>query len=146
LIADLLDISYVITGKLHLDTKEVSLPSLIEAAIQSIRPTATEKQLEIGVALGSGNDVIEADPHRLEQVLTNLLTNAAKFTPAGGRIDVSMTRSADRVEITVADNGIGIAPDFLPSVFERFGQEDASTTRRHGGLGLGLSIAKQLVE
>ena len=91
-------------------------------------------------------DVIEADPHRLEQVLPNLLTNAIKFTPVGGRIDVSMSRSADRIEITVADNGIGIAPDFLPSVFERFGQEDASTTRRHGGLGLGLSIAKQLVE
>jgi len=119
---------------------------VIRAAAEALTPTAAEKGIELEVALGEVPTVVVGDPSRLEQVVSNLLTNAIKFTPAGGKIQVLLRRVGGLAEITVSDNGEGIDPEFLPHVFERFRQADSSYTRRHGGLGIGLSIVRQLVE
>jgi CheY-like chemotaxis protein/anti-sigma regulatory factor (Ser/Thr protein kinase) len=138
--------SRIISGKIHLEVQPISLHEVINNAIESIRATAEAKQLRIGTLLDSGVGFVRGDPNRLQQILWNLLSNAVKFTPAGGRIQVILERVNSHVEMVVSDSGVGISPDFLPYVFERFRQADAAMTRRHGGLGIGLSIVKTLVE
>ncbi len=146
IINDLLDMSRIISGKVQLDVQLVNLPDVVSAAIDSIRPAVEAKRLTLRSTLDVKLSPIRADPHRLQQVLWNLLTNAVKFTPPGGRIDVVLERVSSHVEIAIEDTGIGIKPEFLSFAFDRFRQADSSTTRRHGGLGLGLSIVKHLVE
>jgi signal transduction histidine kinase/CheY-like chemotaxis protein len=145
LIEDLLDMSRIISGKIRLDLQELDPVPVIQAAIESIRPSAKARGLEIHTRFDPPGHVM-GDPARLQQIFWNLLSNAVKFTHNAGRITVSLYRQDTYLEIRVSDNGDGIAPQFLPHVFERFRQADGSTTRRHGGLGLGLSIVKQLVE
>ena len=146
IIGDLLDMSRIISGKVQLDIQPTDLHEVISAAVDSVRPSTEAKRLRLRVVLDAKVGRLRGDSSRLQQVLWNLLTNAVKFTPAGGRIDVVMERVNSHVEITVEDSGIGIKPEFLAFVFDRFRQADASTSRRHGGLGLGLSIVKHLVE
>ncbi|MGH9901582.1 MAG: ATP-binding response regulator [Pyrinomonadaceae bacterium] len=146
LISDLLDISRIITGKLRLDIRTVELPPLIEAAAESVRPAAEAKNIRLQTLLDPQAGPISGDADRLQQVVWNLLTNAVKFTPKGGRVQVRLQRINSHVEIAVSDSGIGVSLEFLPHVFDRFRQADAATTRTHGGLGLGLSIVRQLVE
>jgi PAS domain S-box-containing protein len=148
IIEDLLDMSAIISGKARIELHDVDLPALVRSAVETARPSAEAKQVRIQVEVDSMRGaVVRGDPNRLQQVLWNLLSNAIKFTPANGRIQVALQRTdATHAEICVADSGKGIAPDFLPFVFDRFRQADASTTRSHGGLGLGLAIVKQLVE
>jgi signal transduction histidine kinase/ActR/RegA family two-component response regulator len=148
IIEDLLDMSAIISGKVRLQIEQhVDLRAVIAAAIETTRAAADAKRIVIRVDVEAAERLhLNADPSRLQQVIWNLLSNAIKFTPLGGRVQVNAARIRDRVEISVADTGEGIASDFLPYVFDRFRQADASTTRRHGGLGLGLSIVKQLVE
>jgi PAS domain S-box-containing protein len=146
IIGDLLDMSRIISGKVQLDVQPINLQEVISAAVDAVRPSADAKRLRLGVMLDAKVGRTRGDPNRLQQVFWNLLTNAVKFTPAGGRIDVVLERVNSHVEVTVEDTGIGIKPEFLAFVFDRFRQADASTTRRHGGLGLGLSIVKHLAE
>ena len=146
LIEDLLDISRIITGKLRLDLRAVPAASIVESALESVRPTADVRHLTLDVDLDAGAVPILCDAARMQQVIWNLLSNAIKFTPEGGRISVSVQREGDTVTIIVADTGTGIEPGFLPYVFDRFRQQDAASTRVHGGLGLGLSIVRHLVE
>ena len=146
LVADLLDVSRIISGKLRLDVRTVDLISIVNAAIDSIRPPADAKGIRLQTILDPGAGPISGDADRLQQVIWNLLTNAVKFTPKGGRIQVKVHRIESHVEIVVNDSGVGINKEFLPYVFDRFRQADASTTRIHGGLGLGLSIVHQLVD
>lgn len=146
IVSDLLDMSRIISGKIHLEVQPVSLHEVIHNSIDSVRASAEAKQLRIATLLDSSVGLVRGDPNRLQQILWNLLTNAVKFTPAGGRIQVILERVNSHVEIVVEDTGVGISADFLPYVFERFRQADAATTRRHGGLGIGLSIVKTLVE
>ena len=146
LIDELLDVSRIISGKMRLEMQPVRLPDIIEAALAVVAPMAKSKEIRIEQALDTSAGPVSGDPGRLQQVVWNLLTNAIKFTPPGGRIQIGLDRSRYEAEITIADNGAGIKPDFLPYVFDRFRQGDATTTRRHGGLGLGLSIVRQLVE
>jgi signal transduction histidine kinase/CheY-like chemotaxis protein len=145
-IEDLLDTSRIITGKLQLSIKSVDLRTVIESALEVVEPVATARNITIGTELMPGPCVIQADYDRLRQVLWNLLSNAIKFTPSGGRVDVRLRQTADTCIIAVADTGSGIAPGFLPHVFERFRQADGSSTRTQGGLGIGLAIVKELVE
>jgi PAS domain S-box-containing protein len=146
IIEDLLDMSRIIAGKVRLDVQRLNLADVVQAAIDTLRPAAEAKQIRLQVVLDPLAGPVSADPNRLQQVFWNLLTNAVKFTPRGGRVQVLLERINSHLEVSVVDTGEGIAPDFLPYVFERFRQSDASTTRRHGGLGLGLAIVKQLVE
>jgi signal transduction histidine kinase/CheY-like chemotaxis protein len=146
LIEDLLDISPIISGTLRLDIQQVSLAEVIDAALATVMPAADARGVRILKMFDSLAGPVTGDPARLQQVIWNLLSNAVKFTPNGGRIHVLLERVNSHVEITVTDTGIGIRPEFLAFVFDRFRQADASTTRRHGGLGLGLSIVKQQVE
>jgi PAS domain S-box-containing protein len=146
IVSDLLDMSRIISGKIHLEVQPISLHEVIHNAIEAVRASADAKKLRIHTLLDSGIGFVRGDPSRLQQILWNLLTNAVKFTPAGGRIQVVLERVNSHVEIVVEDTGIGIRADFLPFVFERFRQADSATTRRHGGLGIGLSIVKTLVE
>ncbi|MDB5296103.1 MAG: torS, partial [Phycisphaerales bacterium] len=146
LIDDLLDTSRITAGQLRLDLRPTELGPVVRAAVDTILPTAEAKGVRVEVELGDGVGRVRADPDRLRQVVWNLLTNAVKFTPADGRVTVGVWRHGDEVEVRVADSGRGIPPDFLPHVFDRFRQADASTTRTVGGLGLGLAIVKQLVE
>jgi len=146
IIADLLDMSRIISGKVQLDVQPVDLHEVLSAALDSVRPSADAKQLRVRATLDAKAGRIRGDANRLQQVFWNLLTNAVKFTPAAGHIDVVLERVNSHVEISVEDSGIGIKPEFLAFVFDRFRQADASITRRHGGLGLGLSIVKHLVE
>jgi PAS domain S-box-containing protein len=146
LVADLLDVSRIISGKLRLDVRAVDLIYIISAAIDSIRPAADAKSIRIQTKLDPAAGPISGDADRLQQIVWNLLTNAVKFTPKGGRIQVKLQRVDSHVEILVSDSGMGISKEFLPHVFDRFRQADASTTRIHGGLGLGLSIVHQLVD
>jgi signal transduction histidine kinase/AmiR/NasT family two-component response regulator len=145
LIDELLDMSRIVSGKLQLEMQLVDLSQLAGAGMQSAAPAAADKAVQLEQRLGADAKV-RGDPARLQQVVANLLANAMKFTPQGGRITVHVERSGAHVKMTVRDSGIGIAPDFLPFVFERFRQGDATRTRRHGGLGLGLSIVRHLVE
>jgi PAS domain S-box-containing protein len=146
LVADLLDVSRIISGKLRLDVRTVDLLYIVNAAIDSIRPAAEAKGIRLQPILDSSVGPISGDADRLQQIVWNLLTNAVKFTPKGGRIQIQLQRVNSHVEIVVTDSGIGISKEFLPHVFDRFRQADASTTRIHGGLGLGLSIVHQLVD
>jgi PAS domain S-box-containing protein len=146
LINDLLEVSRIITGKLRLDFGPCELQPVIEAAAESIRPTAEAKGVVLTVEFDSPGRVVFGDCERLQQVVWNLLSNAVKFTSAGGTVHVSLQRINSHVEIAIADSGIGIREDFLPYVFERFRQADGSTTRAFGGLGLGLAIVRHLVE
>ena len=146
LISDLLDISRIISGKLRLDLRMVDLLTVIEGAVEATRPAAEAKGISLVTTLDRRAGPINGDADRLQQVVWNLLTNAIKFTPEGGQILVSLQSVNTRVEITVQDSGIGISPDFLPHVFDRFRQADPGTNRVHGGMGLGLSIVRQLVE
>ena len=146
LIDDLLDLSRIMTGKIRLDLQQVSLPDIVQAAIDSAQPIAQAKEIRLTSLLDPSRMLVSADGSRLQQVVWNLLTNAIKFTPKGGRVQVLVQRVNSHVELSVADTGVGIPPAFLPLVFDRFSQHDSSTTRSHGGLGLGLAICKQLVE
>jgi PAS domain S-box-containing protein len=146
IIEDLLDMSSIISGKIRLHMQRADLASVLEAAITAVRPTADAKGVRLQVAIDRNAGAVNGDPNRLQQVFWNLLTNAVKFTPKGGLVSISLERVDSRCEVTVVDDGMGIDAAFLPHVFERFRQADASTSRRHGGLGLGLSIVKQLVE
>jgi PAS domain S-box-containing protein len=146
IIGDLLDMSRIISGKVQLDVQPINLQEVISGAVDAVRPSAEAKKLRLSVMLDAKVGRTRGDPNRLQQVFWNLLTNAVKFTPSGGRIDVLLERVNSHVEVSVEDTGIGIRPEFLAFAFDRFRQADASTTRRHGGLGLGLSIVKHLVE
>ena len=146
LIDDLLDTSRIITGKLRLDVRPVDLASVVAAAAETARPAAEARDISLQTILDTQAGPISGDPDRMQQVVWNLLSNAIKFTPKGGRVQVRVVRADSHVEITVADTGRGIAAEFLPHVFDRFRQADQTTTRTHGGLGLGLAIVRQLVE
>jgi PAS domain S-box-containing protein len=146
LIEDLLDMSRIASGKVRLDIQPVAPVAFIEAAIETVRPAADAKGIRLEKLLDPSAGPISGDPGRLQQVIWNLLSNAIKFTPKEGKVQVVLERVNSHIEISVADTGIGIKPEFLAHVFERFRQGDASTTRAHGGLGLGLSIVKNLVE
>jgi len=146
LIDDLLDISRIITGKLRLDVRPVELAQIIESVVDGMRPAADARNIHLQTTLDSLTSPISGDPERLQQIIWNLLTNAIKFTPKGGRVQVRFERIESHVEITISDTGQGISPELLPHIFDRFRQFDSSSTRRHSGLGLGLSIVRQLVE
>jgi signal transduction histidine kinase/CheY-like chemotaxis protein len=146
LIEDILDVSRIISGKLDIERQEVNLGPLIEGVVGSVQLSAEDKRIDLTSTIAENLPAIEGDPKRLQQVFANLLSNAVKFTPEGGRIEVRCAASGSGIDIAVADTGIGIAPDFLPHVFDRFRQADSRSTRRHGGLGLGLGIARHLLE
>jgi PAS domain S-box-containing protein len=146
IVEDVLDVSRVITGKLRLEMRPVELRALAQDAVESVRPAAEAKGVYLSTLLAPDAGEVTADPDRLQQVMWNLLTNAVKFTPAGGRVEVELRREGARTALRVSDTGEGIAPEFLPHVFDRFRQADMGTTRQHGGLGLGLAIVRHLVE
>ncbi len=146
LIDDMLDVSRIVSGKLRLDAQPVDLTGVIHAAVDTSRSAADAKEIRLSVVLDFGAGVVLGDPVRLQQIIWNLLSNAIKFTPRNGRVQVQLERVGSHVETTVSDNGPGIDEDFLPHVFERFRQADSSATKKHGGLGLGLSIVRHLVE
>jgi signal transduction histidine kinase len=146
IVSDLLDMSRIISGKIHLEVQPISLHEVIHNAIESVRATADARQIRIRTLLDSSVGFVRGDANRLQQILWNLLSNALKFTPPGGRVQVILERVNSHVEVVVEDSGVGIAAEFLPFVFERFRQADGAMTRRHGGLGIGLSIVKTLVE
>jgi diguanylate cyclase len=146
LIDDLLDMSRIIAGKISVDMRRIDLQQCVRAATETVRPAAMAKNISLDVFFAVAPATILGDSGRLQQVFWNLLSNAVKFTPAGGTVTITVQKEQRELVIKVTDTGIGIAPAFLPHVFTRFRQADASTTRRFGGLGLGLSIVKQLVE
>lgn len=146
LIEDILDVSRVITGKLRLRNEPVDIASVINAAIDSVQLAIDSKDLNLEVTLDPTARHTFGDPGRLQQVVWNLLSNAIKFTPSGGRIGVKVKRAEGNLQICVSDTGCGINPDFLPYMFDRFRQADGTTTRNHGGLGLGLAIVRHLIE
>jgi CheY-like chemotaxis protein len=146
IVDDILDVSRIITGNLSLDLQPLEVVPVVENAINVVRPTADAKGIRIETYLDSSPAVISGDANRLQQVVWNLLSNAVKFTDSGGRVCVKVSQVGAAVEISVADTGQGISPEFLPYVFDRFRQADSTTTRQHGGLGLGLAIARHLVE
>jgi len=146
LIADLLDVSRIITGKLRLDFKPVDLRRIIDAALDSVRPAADAKGIQLEVSIAPLASPVLGDADRLQQVIWNLLSNSIKFTSRGGRVEVRLREADANAVIRVSDTGIGIRPDFLPYVFDRFRQAEGSITRTHGGLGLGLSIVRHLIE
>lgn len=146
IIEDLLDMNRILSGKVRLDVQRVDLESIIGASIEAVRPAAQAKRLRILSLLDPLSQPVLGDPGRLQQIFWNLLSNAVKFTPSGGVITVTLQRVNSHLEISVTDTGTGIKEDFLPHVFERFKQADSSTTRHHGGLGLGLAIVRHLAE
>ena len=146
LIDDLLDISRIMTGRLRLDMRSVELAPMIEAVADGVRPAAEAKSINLKTNLDTRLRPISGDPDRLQQIIWNLLSNAIKFTPKGGDVQVRLKGIASQVEIRVCDSGQGIGPEHLPHVFDRFSTFDSSSTRRDGGLGLGLSIVRQFVE
>jgi len=146
IIDDILDVSRIITGNLYLDLQPIELGPVIEAAINVVRPTAEAKGIQIETEFDAQPAMVSGDSNRLQQVVWNLLSNAIKFTPSGGLVRIAVQHADSCIEIKVADNGQGIERDFLPFVFDRFRQADSTTTRRHSGLGLGLAIARHLVE
>ena len=146
LIDDLLDLSRIMGGRLRLDVQELSLFDVVQAVVDSVEPTARAKNVRLEAILDPAGIVVSGDGARLQQVFWNLLTNAVKFTPKGGKIQVVLQRVNSHVEVAVTDTGVGIRGDFLPHVFDRFSQQDTSLQRKEGGLGLGLAITKQLVE
>ena len=146
LIEDVLDVSRIVSGKLRLNVRALDLASVVKAAAESVNHAAGAKRIRMKLLLEAGTGHVSGDPDRLQQVVWNLLSNAIKFTSAGGTVTARVEQSEDNVTLVVRDDGAGISPEFLPHVFERFRQADASTTRAHGGLGLGLSIVRHLVE
>src|SRR5207249_2542421 len=146
LIDDLLDVSRVISGKMRLDVRPVELTPVVEQALDAVRPAAAAKEIALQAVLDPGAGPVAGDPDRLQQVVWNLVMNAVKFTPKGGRVQVRLRRAESQVEIVVSDTGKGIAPDVLPFVFDRFRQADSSSTREHSGLGVGLALVKHLVD
>jgi PAS domain S-box-containing protein len=146
IVEDVLDVSRIISGKMRLDVQPVDLAPVVQTAIDAVRPAAEAKGVRIETVLDPRASPVSGDPDRLQQILWNLTSNAVKFTERGGRVQVRLERVNSHVEVTVSDTGVGISPEFLPHIFERFRQADGSTTRERGGLGLGLAIAKQLVE
>jgi PAS domain S-box-containing protein len=146
LVEDLLDVSRIITGTMRLETRPVDLRTVVEAALDAVRPAADAKDLRLQSAFDPAAATVIGAPERLQQVVWNLLMNAVKFTPNGGQVSVGVRRDGDLVEIVVSDTGEGITADVLPHVFERFRQGDSSTTRAHGGLGIGLALVRHLVD
>ena len=146
LIDDLLDVSRIITGKLQIEPRPVDLSAVIEAAIDAVRPALEAKSIQFENEVNASAGFVPGDPNRLQQIFWNLFSNAAKFTPEGGHVRVEAKRTELGTRISVSDSGVGITPEFLPYIFDRFRQADGSTTRVHGGLGLGLSIVKHLVQ
>ncbi|MDP9122568.1 MAG: PAS domain S-box protein, partial [Acidobacteriota bacterium] len=146
LVEDLLDMSRIVSGKFRIEVQRVDLAEVITNAVESLRPAAEAKQIRVQTVLDPLAGPVRGDPTRLQQVIWNLLSNAVKFTPRGGKVQMALERVNSHVEITVADTGVGIAADFLPNMFERFRQADAGSTRKAGGLGIGLAIVKNIVE
>jgi signal transduction histidine kinase len=146
LIEDLLDMSRILTGKMVVKSECVDLHAVLNGAIESVRAAASARGISLEVQLDGSVRYIAADSDRLQQVVWNLLSNAIKFTPRGGRVELRLRNTGNEVEISVHDNGEGISGDFLPYVFERFRQADASTTRQHAGIGAGLAVVRHLVE
>ena len=146
LVDDLLDISRIVSGKLRIEWEPVNLCSVVELATEPVRPDAAAREVELAVELPECPLVVQGAPLRLQQVVWNLLSNAVKFTPKGGRVSVRAWRAGGEARVEVSDTGVGIAPEFLPHVFDRFRQADGSTTRQYGGLGLGLAIVRALAE
>jgi signal transduction histidine kinase len=146
MIDDLLDTSRILKGAIRLALQPVDLDAVAQAALDAVRPLAATRNVHLGFDAEPGPRTISGDAVRLQQVIWNLLSNAIKFTPAGGRVDVFIASSNDYMEIRVVDTGQGITAALLPHVFDRFRQADDATTQRHTGLGLGLGIARQLVE
>jgi len=146
LISDILDVSRIVSGKLHLEVRPLELASTIAAALDTVRPSADAKGVVLVSSLEPAGMPVSGDPDRLQQVVWNLLANAIKFTPRGGRVELRLRRANTHAEVVVEDTGPGIPRAFLPHVFERFRQADGSSTRAHGGLGLGLAIVRHLVE
>jgi PAS domain S-box-containing protein len=146
LVEDLLDISRIVSGKMRLNVETVDLDAVVKAALDSVRPAADAKDIQLHASTDSPHGVVHGDPDRLQQITWNLLSNAIKFTPRGGRVDVTVRHTGALAELTVTDTGQGISPDFLPHVFDRFRQADSTTTRHVGGLGLGLAIVRHLAE
>jgi PAS domain S-box-containing protein len=146
LVSDVLDISRIAAGKVRLRLETVDVRAVLSEAVLTVRPAAEAKGVRLQVHDGLDMRPVQADPDRLQQIVWNLLSNAVRFTPSGGKVDVSLTAGDSHLEITVADTGIGISPEFLPHVFDRFRQADNRIAREHGGLGLGLAITRELVE
>jgi len=146
IVDDILDVSRIITGNLYLDLHPLELAPVVKNAINVVRPTADAKGIKIDARLDATPAMVSGDANRLQQVIWNLLSNAVKFTYSGGRVSVRLSQKGSAVEITVSDTGQGISREFMPYVFDRFRQADSTTTRHHGGLGLGLAIARHLVE
>ena len=146
LVEDLLDTSRVVSGKMHVQFAPADVGEIVRAAVESFRPLARTKHIEMEVEIADGLPSVLGDAARLQQVIANVVSNALKFTPPEGRVTVSARRAGGTIEVEVSDSGAGIAPEFLPYVFDRFRQGDSTTTRLHGGLGIGLSIARHLVE
>jgi PAS domain S-box-containing protein len=146
IVEDILDVQRIIAGQLRLDREPLPFRPIVESAVESIRPMAAAKSIALTVELGDDPGILIGDHARLQQVVGNLLSNAVTFTPEGGAVRITVDVTESRVELVVSDTGVGIAPDFLPHVFERFRQGDARATRAHGGLGLGLAIVRHLTE
>ena len=146
LVDDLLDMSRIISGQMRFDVQPVMAYAFVQGAVESARPAADARGVRLEAILDPAAGPVSADANRLQQVVGNLISNAIKFTPRGGHVQVTLERVNSSIAICVADSGIGIQPDFLPHIFERFRQADATTTRTHGGLGVGLSIVKHIVE
>ena len=142
----MLDVSRIVSGKIRLDVQAVDLAAVIDNAVATMQPAADAKGVQLQTLIDPRVGPVSGDPDRLQQVMWNLLSNAVKFTPKGGRVQVRLERVNSHIEIVVSDTGVGIRKDFLPYVFERFRQADAGPTRKTGGLGLGLSIVRHLVE
>jgi signal transduction histidine kinase/CheY-like chemotaxis protein len=146
MVEDVLDVSRIVSGKIRLNVQPVELPLILHEAVETIKPAADAKRIRIQAVIDPQVGSISGDPDRLRQIVWNLLSNAVKFTPKEGQVQLRLERVNSSVEIIVSDTGDGIAPEFLPHIFERFRQADSGTTRRHAGLGLGLAIVRDLVE
>jgi CheY-like chemotaxis protein len=146
IVEDVLDVSRIVSGKIRLDVQPVELPVIVDNAVATIQPAADAKSIRVQTIIDPRVGPVSGDPSRLQQVVWNLVSNAVKFTPKHGRIQVRLERVNSHIEIAVSDTGIGIRPDFIPYVFERFRQADSGSTRKTGGLGLGLAIVRHIVE
>src|SRR5262249_38296232 len=146
LVDDILDTSRIITGRLKLDAHAVPIEKVFRAAIDVIRPSAEAKRITLHVMIDDRDSIVFGDANRLQQVIWNLLSNAVKFTNVGGGVEARLRRTEGQVEISISDTGIGIEPNFMPYVFDRFRQADSTSTRKYGGLGLGLAIVRHVVE
>ena len=146
LIDDLLDVSRIITGKLQIEPVKIDVCAVVESAIDAVRPSFEAKNIQFKTSMATKGCVVAGDANRLQQIFWNLFSNAIKFTPEGGSVRVEVKEKKEHVWVAVTDTGLGITEEFLPYIFDRFRQADGSTTRMHGGLGLGLSIVKHLVQ